>query len=183
MYSLSFANSLSIYYESVILSMNSLSIIKCYKSLAILISLWSNMFMWIHSIQYQSTIFITNWLSLLRIHLDFDIIFANREFTVLIVKSLLIHCDYRQFALILIQTHYLYGSFTLNSLFSSTGHFRYRKSLWIHYVHREFAIYYFIYHEKTEFFEFCFANCRKMNPWNSKNWLWKISRPSNHLRA
>ena len=63
------------------------------------------------------------------IHLDFDIIFANREFTVLIVKSLLIHCDYRQFALILMQTHYLYGSFTFNSLFSSTGHFRYRESL------------------------------------------------------
>ena len=134
-FTISFANSLSIYYESIILSMNSLSIIKCYKSLAILISLWSK-YVHVNWIQYQSTIFITNSLSLLRIHLDFDIICANREFTVLIVKSLLIHCDYRQFVLISIQTHYFYGSFTLNSLFLSSWHFRYRELLWILYVYR-----------------------------------------------
>ena len=134
-FTISFANSLSIYYESIILSMNSLSIIKCYKSLAILISLWSK-YVHLNSIQYHFTIFITNSISLLRIHLDFDIICANRELTVLIVKSLLIHCDYRQFVLISIQTHYFHGSFTLNSLFLSSWHFRYRELLWILYVYR-----------------------------------------------
>ena len=98
-----------------------------------------NMFMWIHSIQYQSTIFITN--SLLRIHLDFDIICANREFTILIMKSLLIHCDYRQFALISIQTHYLYGSFSLNSLFSSSSIFVIENPLCLSQIRYDFNIF------------------------------------------
>ena len=97
------------------------------------------MFMWIHSIQYQSTIFITN--SLLRIHLDFDIICANHEFTIHIMKSLLIHCDYRQFALITIQTNYLYGSFTLNSLFSSSSIFVIENPLCLSQIRYDFNIF------------------------------------------
>ena len=124
---------------AIIFITNSLSLLRMHLDFdiicAILISLWSK-YVHVNSIQYQSTIFITNSLSLLRIHLDFDIICANREFTVLIVKSLLIHCDYRQFALISIQTHYFYGSFTLNSLFLLSWHFRYRELLWILYVYR-----------------------------------------------
>ena len=48
---------------------------------------------------------------------------------------------------------------------------------------KSFYLSFYISRKNDFFFEFCFSNSRTMDPWNSKNWLWKISRPSNHLRA
>ena len=120
-----------------------------------------------HGPPTPATIFKTNPLSLLRIHLDFDIICAllislwSKYVHVNPFNSVLVHYFYNEFAFVIensfrfrynlceswiyssnseitidslwlssIRIHFntnplFYGSFTLNSLFSSSWHFRY----------------------------------------------------------